>query len=166
LIAGATNNRLGLMAEEIVEETIAATPSKLYELVSDVTRMGEWSPETTSCRWLGGATGPEVGARFTGANRDGWRRWSTTCSVVEADAGSRFAFDVSVGPFPVSRWTYDFVARDGGCLVRETWTDRRQGWMVKLSPVVMGVRDRGQHNRDGMTATLSALRRAAESATA
>jgi hypothetical protein len=150
------------MAEEIVEETIAAPPAALYALVSDVTRMGEWSPETTSCRWLGGATGPEVGARFTGANRDGWRRWSTTCTVVAAEPGSRFAFDVSFGPFPVSQWAYDFVAQGDGCVVRETWTDRRQGWMVKLSPVAMGVRDRGEHNREGMRATLSALRRAAE----
>jgi hypothetical protein len=37
--------------------------------------------------------------------------------------------------------------------------------MVKLSPVAMGVRDRGEHNRDGMRATLSALRHASENAT-
>ena len=48
------------MPEISVEEDIEASPEKLYELVSDVTRMGDWSPETTSCRWLGQATGPVV----------------------------------------------------------------------------------------------------------
>ena len=57
---------------------VAAAPEKVYELVSDVTRMGEWSPETTSAEWIDGATGPAVGARFKGRNRNGVARWSTT----------------------------------------------------------------------------------------
>ncbi|MGH9050843.1 MAG: SRPBCC family protein [Acidimicrobiia bacterium] len=42
---------------------VDAPPEKLYELVSDVTRMGEWSPECRRCEWIDGATGPAVGAR-------------------------------------------------------------------------------------------------------
>ena len=38
-------------------ETIAADPGALYDLVSDLCRMGEWSPEATGGRWVGGATG-------------------------------------------------------------------------------------------------------------
>jgi hypothetical protein len=153
------------MADVQVEESIAAAPGAVYELVSDVTRMGEWSPETTSCRWLGGATGPVAGARFRGANRSGWRRWSTTCTVIDVQPGARFAFDVDYGPLPVSRWTYEFVLEGAGSRVIETWEDRRPGWMAKASTVVMGVPDREGHNRDGMRATLAALRRAAEAAT-
>lgn len=153
------------MAEVIVDESIPATPLTLYGLVSDVTRMGEWSPETTSCRWLGGVTGPSVGARFRGDNKQGWRRWSTTCTVAVADPGSRFAFDVHVGPLAISTWSYEFVAEGAGCRVTETWTDRRPQWMVRTSPVIMGVRDRDAHNRDGMRATLAALRRAVEPGT-
>src|SRR5438270_13263418 len=110
------------MAEVSVEEHVQAAPDKLYELVSDVTRMGEWSPETTSCKWLGGATDPAVGARFRGSNRSGWRRWSTTCTVVEADPGRAFAFEVKVGPFPVAKWTYEFAAEGQGSRVTERWT--------------------------------------------
>ena len=152
------------MPEISVEEDIEASPEKLYELVSDVTRMGDWSPETTSCRWLGQATGPAVGAKFRGSNRSGWRRWSTTCTVVEADPGRAFAFEVKAGPFPVAKWSYEFAPTATGCIVTERWTDMRTGWMVRVSPVVTGVGDRPGHNREGMERTLAALRRAGESA--
>ncbi|HEY2428031.1 MAG TPA: SRPBCC family protein [Acidimicrobiales bacterium] len=146
------------MSTVTVDEVVGGPPLDAYHFISDVTRMGEWSPETTSCRWLGGATGPAVGARFRGANRDGWRRWSTVCTVVSADPGRQFAFDVEFLGFPISRWTYDFAAEGDGCRVTETWVDRRPGWMVRVSPTVMGVHDRDAHNREGMRATLAALR--------
>jgi hypothetical protein len=147
----------------IVEERIDAGPDALYGMVSDVTKMGRWSPETTACRWLAGASGPAVGARFKGANRDRWRRWSTTCTVVAADPGRQFAFDVHFARVPISRWSYDFAA-DGGrsTVVTESWTDCRPRWMQRISPYVMGVRDRAAHNRDGIRATLAALRSAAQ----
>ncbi len=146
----------------MVDRIVAAPAEVLYELVSDVTKMGSWSPETTSCRWLGAATGPAVGARFRGANRQGWRRWSTTSTVVSAEPGHQFAFEVTLGPFPISRWSYDFVPEGDRCRLTETWTDLRQAWMVRISPVVMGVPDRAGHNREGMEATLANLARAAE----
>ena len=148
--------------EVAVEERIAAPAGDVYALVSDVTRLGEWSPETTACRWLGGATGPAVGARFRGTNRSGWRRWSTTCTVREAEPGRRFSFDVDLGPVPIARWTYELADDGDGCRVTERWSDRRAGWMVRTSPLATGVRDRVAHNREGMRATLAALRRAAE----
>jgi hypothetical protein len=152
-------------ADVAVEETIKGTPNALYALVSDVTRMGEWSPETTACAWLGDASGAAVGARFRGANRRGWRRWSTTCTVVDADPGRRFAFDVRIGPFEISQWAYEFAGQGDGCVVRETWTDRRPGWMKATAPFAMGVRDQAGFNREGMQTTLAALRRFAESST-
>jgi uncharacterized protein YndB with AHSA1/START domain len=149
-------------ADAAVEEVIAAPPQVLYDLVSDVTRMGDWSPETTSCRWVGGAAGARVGARFRGSNRLGWRRWSTRCTVVEADPGARFSFDVDLPGLPISRWTYEFLAEGQATRVRESWTDRRPAWMDRLSNPVMGIADRNAHNRAGMEATLAALRRHAE----
>jgi hypothetical protein len=145
-----------------VEARIDADPVALYELVSDVTNMGRWSPETTSCKWIGGADGPAVGACFRGANRDGWRRWSTRCTVTAADPGRRFAFDVDLGPIPVARWTYDFEPDGDGCRVTETWDDRRIRRLFAFSAVLMGVPDREAHNRAGMEQTLAALKAAAE----
>jgi hypothetical protein len=80
-----------------------------------------------------------------------------------ADPGREFAFDVDFGPFPISRWTYEFIPDEsGGCRVRESWHDRRPSWMTRLSPAVMGVADREAHNRNGMQVTLERLRARAE----
>lgn len=43
---------------------IDAHPDVVYDLIADVTRMPEFSPEVIRCEWLDGATGPAVGARF------------------------------------------------------------------------------------------------------
>lgn len=141
----------------VVERHIDADPAHLYALVSDVTNMGRWSPETTTCRWLKGATGPALGARFRGANRARWRRWSTRCTVVAADEPSRFAFDVKLGPLPIARWGYEFEAADGGTTVTETWDDLRPRFLHRPSAIVMNVPDRPGHNRAGMEATLANL---------
>lgn len=45
---------------------MAATPERIWESVSDVTKIGRYSPETFEAEWLDGATGPVVGARFRG----------------------------------------------------------------------------------------------------
>jgi hypothetical protein len=150
------------MSDDVTVRThINAPADALYDMVSDVTRMGEWSPETTSCRWLGDDRGPAVGARFRGVNRIGWRRWSTTCTVVAADPGRRFAFDVDFGPMPIARWSYEFVPDGDGTRVAETWTDRRPRWITPFTPLT-GVRSRPAHNRAGMETTLARLREAAQ----
>jgi uncharacterized protein YndB with AHSA1/START domain len=144
-----------------VEEHIAADPVAVYQLISDITRMGDWSPETKSCRWVKGARSAEVGARFRGSNRNGWHRWSTTCTVTAAEPGKRFAFNVDVLGMPVATWEYEIAAAEGGCRIIERWTDRRASWLEKLSPLGTGVKDRGEHNRSTMAETLSRLRQAA-----
>lgn len=142
--------------------TIAALPDTLYDLVTDVARMGEWSPENVGGRWLGDATAASVGARFRGSNRRGWRRWSTTCTIVEADPGSRFAFDVSVAGIPASRWTYDFRPDGDATIVTETWIDRRPRWFALAARVAMGIDDIRAHNQENIRATLDNLATAAE----
>ena len=146
-----------------VRRRIAAAPGVLYDLVSDVTRMGEWSPETASCRWVGDVTSAGVGARFRGTNRRGPLLWTTTCTVTAADPGRRFAFAVSWAGVPISDWAYTFAPDGTGCEVVEAWRDRRLGFVRVASVPAMGVVDRGAHNRRGMEATLAALQRAAES---
>ena len=136
------------MPEQDVSATrrIEAPADVLYSLVSDVTRMGEWSPENVGARWLGAATAPQIGARFRGSNRRGWRRWSTTCTVVTADPGRTFAFHVDVAGIPASRWAYEFKADAGGTLVTETWSDRRPRWLAVLAGATMGIDDIRAHN--------------------
>ena len=151
------------MADVEVTAAVRAEPSVVYDLISDVTRMGSWSPETTSCRWLGDATGPTVGARFRGSNRHGpLLRWTTTCTVTAAVPGRRFAFDVDFAGVPIARWAYDLEPSATGCIVTESWEDRRVRALRVASVPIMGVADRAGHNRRGMQATLTALRLAAE----
>jgi uncharacterized protein YndB with AHSA1/START domain len=150
------------MSSAQASQTISADPEAVWRMVSDVTRMGDWSPETTSCRWLDGADGPAVGARFRGSNARGPLRWTTTCTVTAAEPGRRFSFDVTYGPLRISTWSYEFARRDGGCEVTESWTDNRPTWMRLASIPVMAVADRAGHNRRGMEHTLAVLKRAAE----
>jgi uncharacterized protein YndB with AHSA1/START domain len=63
---------------------IAAPPELIYDLIADVTRMGEWSPECYRCECLDGATTADVGARFRGYNRLGRYLWATTALVTTA----------------------------------------------------------------------------------
>jgi uncharacterized protein YndB with AHSA1/START domain len=149
------------MSDVRVSTAVDAPAATVYALISDVTRMGEWSPETRSCRWLG-EPGPAVGARFRGSNRYGFRRWSTTCTVTAADPGRRFAFAVRYGLFPISEWSYAIEPTEAGCTVTEAWADKRPVWMRVTAPAAMGIIDRPAHNRAGMHATLAALKAAAE----
>jgi uncharacterized protein YndB with AHSA1/START domain len=145
-----------------VSTDIKADAARLYDMVSDLPQMGRWSPENTGGRWRGGATSPTVGAKFTGSNKSGWRRWTTSVEVTEADPGKRFAFKVTVGPVPIADWAYEFNANGATTTVTEIWDDRRPGWMEKVSAPMMGVPDRAAHNRANMEATLAALKQAAE----
>ncbi len=133
-------------------------------MVSDVTRMHEWSPENVACEWTGGASGPEVGARFKGKNQRGSRRWSSVNEVVEAEPGAAFAFRTSAAGMKVSLWRYTFAGDEaaGTCTVTESWTDERGTLITVLGRLATGVADREAHNRDGMRQTLEALKVAAE----
>ena len=131
-------------------------------MISNITRMPEWSPEQSKATWLRGATGPAVGAKFRGTNRNGWRRWSTYCTVTAADPGLRFAFRVKSYGLNVSDWIYEIEPTAGGCRVSESTIDLR-GFLIKTGGgPVTGVHDRATHNLEGIRTTLANLKAAAE----
>jgi ribosome-associated toxin RatA of RatAB toxin-antitoxin module len=151
------------MSEQIrVQRTIRAEAGELYGLVSDLPRMGEWSPENTGGKWLNGAEGPVVGARFKGSNKSGRFRWHTDVVVTVAAPGVQFAFDVTSGPFKIANWDYRFEQDGGMTSVVETWTDHRIPVMGTILSLFIGVRDRPGRNRQNMEATLSNLAAAVE----
>jgi hypothetical protein len=146
---------------------VNATPESVYELVSDVTRMGEWSPETVQCRWLGGATGPAVGARFKGVNRRGFMRWSTTPRVVAAEPGREFAFvaNLMIVRRDMTKWTYRFEpAADGGTDVTESFEMVGDlPWFVSFGERrLMRIEDRKADLEAAMQCTLERIKAAAE----
>jgi len=143
--------------------TIAAPPEAVWDLVTDISRMGEWSPETTSCRWLGRRKGPEVGARFVGFNKRGWARWATTVRVVEAERGRSFAFRVEgIGV----RWGYIFEPDGDGTQLTETRdiSGARIPVVKALSVFVGGMDGHADELRAGMEQTLARIKAAAEAA--
>lgn len=143
---------------------IDADPAVVYALICDVGSVGRFSPEAAGA--VGARDRPEVGTRFWGVNRRGPWVWATRCRVIAADPGRRFAFDVDVWPFSVSRWEYDIEAEPDGCRVTETWTDRRTGVRGRVitvagSAIIPGPRD--EHNRRNIQESLAGLKRLAES---
>lgn len=102
---------------------VDAPPDVVYALVSDVTRTGEWSPECYRAKWLGGASGPAVGARFRGWNR--WRlaRWPRTVEVLSADPGRQFAFRTVPDALTSdsTTWHYQLQPEDGGTRLTESY---------------------------------------------
>jgi uncharacterized protein YndB with AHSA1/START domain len=147
-----------------VTREIDAPAERVWAMVSDVTRMGEWSPETEAGTWLKGATGPDTGAKFRGTNRNGNKQWDTVATIVDAESGRVFAFLVTAAGLKIAEWRYAFEPTAGGCRVTETWIDRRGVIARTLGGPVSGVTDRAAHNRSGMEQTLDRLKAAAESA--
>lgn len=146
---------------DTVSLLIKAPAEQLYDLVADVTQMGRWSPENTGGKWLGGASGPAVGARFRGSNRHSFIRWWTHCTVTQADRPNAFAFRVSESQM---EWGYRFTPEADGTLVTEYRKPTKS-----VNPVIKLVqrsgilgRNRDQLMVDGMRTTLERLKAAAE----
>lgn len=78
---------------------VRASPEQVYAVVSDVTRIPEWSPETRRAEWLT----PE---RFQAWNRRRLGRWKTVANVVSAEPGHRFSFVVQVLGGDWTQWAY------------------------------------------------------------
>ena len=151
------------MADVDVTVEVGAPAPRVWSLIGDPTRMGEWSPECHRVEWQRGATQPAVGASFKGHNRIGWRRWWTIGTITAFEPEREIAWDVHFAGVPVAHWSYRIdPSGDGGCTVTESFDDRRAQPLRLLGPVARGVRDYNAHNRAGMEATLARLKTAAE----
>jgi hypothetical protein len=141
--------------------TISAPCGEVYGLITDLPTLATLAEEAAAMKWhKGDKVAP--GAVFKGTNRNGIRRWTTTCTVTNAEPGSAFAFDVVYLGIPVSHWRYDIAPADGGCRVTEQMWDRRPGWFVKPGGVATGVMDRPSTNTEHIKLTLQRLKERAE----
>jgi len=131
-------------------------------MISDLPRMGEWSPENRGGEWMEGAIGPAVGAKFKGRNkRKGG--WSTKVTVTVAEPGREFAFMVGKGD---TLWRYRFEPSGGGADVVESFEIVKVPGAIarSLTKVGTGVawEDREDDMAAGMEETLRRLKAAAE----
>lgn len=140
---------------------VDAPPDRVWDMIADVTRMGEWSPECTSCRWVGSRHEPVPGARFVGFNRRGWARWLTTNEVEHAERGRSFVFRVRETGV---RWGYHLEGDAAGTTLTETRDlSGARSWLIRLfGPFVGGVDRHADELRAGMAETLRRIKAAAE----
>jgi Polyketide cyclase / dehydrase and lipid transport len=142
-----------------------APADRVWAVVSDITRVGEFSPETFEAEWLGGASGPSLGARFRGHVRRNGRGpvYWTVCTVVACDPGREFAFTVG-GPrgTTVNMWRYQLEPSADGTAVTESF-ELPDTPLVRLYWKLAG-RARGRTNLNGMRATLEKIKAVTEAA--
>jgi hypothetical protein len=146
---------------------IDAPPEVVYDLVADVTRTPEFSPEVRRCTWLDGATGPAVGARFEVVNKAGrGPAWKNRPLVIVADPGREFAFSRTEKAAGTLVWRYRFEPLGDGTRVTESYEVTepitRLGWFIIGG--LYGLKDRRADLHSGMQLTLEQLRRTAEQA--
>lgn len=134
---------------------MAATPDEVWAVVSDVTRIGELSPETFEAEWLDGATGPASGAHFRGhvnRNGSGLVYWAH-CRVTDCEPGRSFGFEVHVGSNVINTWRYEIAPSATGSTVTESFR-LVDTWSNRVYWGLLG-RCRGRTNQRGMAQTLA-----------
>ena len=142
-----------------------ATPEEVYDLIADVTRMGEWSPECYRCEWISSRRRAEPGARFKGYNRSGPIRWSNVSEIVTAERGCELAWIMGGTEKRYSLWRYTFQAAPDGTLVTESFRSLRHTLLGRLGALPLGgERRREKALRAGIEATLTRVKKVAESA--
>lgn len=150
-------NTLTGSATIVVDRPVA----EVFAAVSDIARMGEWSPECVACRWGDGVEGPSVGATFQGDNvaKIGpitAKRWTTTSEVTAYEPNALFEF-VAEG---YSTWRYEFEAREGSTAVTESFSFPPPAGVQKF--LYETVLRRSRSMVKGMDATLARIKQTLE----
>lgn len=150
---------------ESVTVHVDAPPAAVWDLVSDVTQIGEFSPETLEGRWIDGATGPAVGAKFQGhvkRNGRGPMYW-TTCRVTSCEVEKDFGFAVVMrGDKVVNTWRYQLASSGSGTDVTESFA-LTPSLFIRVYWTLAGPL-RAKTNIRGMTETLNRIKAVAEKA--
>jgi hypothetical protein len=148
-------------SDSIVVDT---DPDTLYGLVSDVTNMGQWSPQCRECWWEDGDSLPVAGAWFKGRNEAGGREWETRSQVVVAEPGREFFWEVNGGWV---RWGFTLDPAENGTRLTQSWEFLPAGiagfqerWGDEADRQISF---REQSAKTGIPVTLAAIKRSAES---
>jgi hypothetical protein len=145
---------------------IDASADAVWSMVTDLPRMGEFSPENIGGYWLDG--GPFLGAKFRGTNQNDGKQWWTRVTVVECEPGRLFTFDVRapIG-IRVSRWSYEITPTTTGCVLAEHWYRVGNRFVRNfLGPKVTGRADRPGFNTESIEQTLARVKAFAEARSA
>lgn len=142
------------------EVEINAPVSKVWGLISDLSRMPQWSPQ---CRLMK-ALGPiRPGTRTVNLNRRGLLFWPTTSVITEVVPERKFAFRV---PINTTVWSYELEPTATGTRLVET--RHAENGVTTMSTAVTkaalgGVDSFEQELLEGMQLSLARIKAAAES---
>ncbi len=142
---------------------MAAPPEAVWNVISDVRNTPRFSPEVFESEWLGGATGPALGAKFRGhvkRNEMGPIYW-TTCRVTACEPGRTFGFEVLAGDRAVNNWLYELAPAGDGTDVTESFR-MNEGLFTTLFGL-FGGQLRTRRNRRDMATTLNRIKAELES---
>ncbi|SES32170.1 SRPBCC family protein [Lentzea albida] len=122
---------------------VPVPPARLYDIVSDVSLIGRWSPSASEVAYDDGA-GPEPGAWFSGHNRRGDRTWVSRSQVLEARPGAEFSFVVGGLDDGIVRWRWTMHEDGDGSVVTQEWQ------LLRMDPVLGATRRDVEALRDEM----------------
>ncbi len=150
---------------DAVSVEIAAPPTLVFDLVSDISRMGQWSSECIHCEWTDGATGPAVGARFKARNK-GARgpAWFNKPAVTAAEPAREFAFNRKGPGIGSYTWRYRMEGTATGTRLTESCevdkpVPKAMNWLTEKWT---DSSDRDADLRNGMQTTLERINAAAD----
>jgi hypothetical protein len=158
-------NQRWWLTTDSVNVVIDAPPDRIYDLVADLPRMGQWSNECARVEWTDGATAAAPDARFIGHNHTGPRgliRWSRPGRVLTAERGREFAFITEEGGREGVVWRYRLEPHGDRTVVTESYDVR---WIPTWARIVDAPTNRHRALVRSMRYTLEQLKSAAEAAT-
>ena len=173
------NDSLFAQFRATVSIEVARSPRAAWDLVTDIRRIGEFSPECIGARWIDGSSGPSVGARFEGTNRafdasdDTESIWIRPCTVTRAQAPERFSYTVGdrYDGTAASSWDIEIEPTPAGCRITQRFQHLPRGLsgirhMCDEDPehAEFIVKERVEQLTAGMTQTLQRMKDLLESA--
>lgn len=93
---------------------IDAPPARVWEVVSDLRRMGEWSPQCKKMIIRGGEV--KQGTRTINVNRQGWKVWPTRSYVKVFEPERELALKIAENG---TVWTYELEPTATGTRLTE-----------------------------------------------
>jgi uncharacterized protein YndB with AHSA1/START domain len=138
---------------------INAPVAKVWELVSDVQRMPQWSPQ---CRWMKPLGPLRQGTRTLNLNRRNFLFWPTTCTLTEVIPEQKLAFKVNANG---TIWSYELQPIPQGTRLiesRHAENGVKPISTMTVNALLGGVDSFERELVDGMNISLAKIKAAAE----
>ena len=140
---------------------ITASPQQVWQVISDLKRMGEWSPQCRKVVVRGGTV--KLGAKTINVNKRGLLVWPTTATVVRFEPNKQIAYRISENR---TVWGFEITPTDTGVRLTER-REAKNGETTKVSSTLINLAMGGTESFDaeleeGMRETLVKIKAAAE----